>query len=104
MKAANEAVVSPSAEMKQPSPNGEKHARLKRQLVGALEAHLADTRPGEPRRNERIVSDAQLLLHRGDIPVDLTMPLTPGELIECVDLWRQELGTHPGPKRPRQLG
>jgi hypothetical protein len=56
------------------------------------------TRPGEPRRNRALISDALLLLTRGDIPLDPTAPPTPAELIECVDLWRQDLGTHHRPK------
>ncbi len=97
MRTATEGLVTPPTEAA--SPCWEGHARRWKTLVDALKAHLDRTRPAEPRRNRALISDALLLLTRGDIPVDSTAPPTPAELVECVDLWRQDLGTHSRPHR-----
>jgi hypothetical protein len=97
MRTATEGIVTPSGEAA--FPGWESQARRWKTLVEALRAHLDHTRPEEPRRNRALISDALLLLSRGDIPVDPTTPPTPAELIECVALWRQDLGTHPRPQR-----
>ena len=97
MTTATEGLITPPAEAA--SPGWEGHARRWMPLVDALKAHLDHTRPGEPRRNRALISDALMLLARGDITEDPTAPPTPAELIECVDLWRQDLGTHSRPQR-----
>jgi hypothetical protein len=96
MTTATEGLVTPPAQAA--SAGWEGHARRWQALVEALRAHLDHSRPGEPRRNRALISDALLLLTRGDIPVDPAAPPTPAELIECVDLWRQDLGTHHRPR------
>ena len=101
MRAATQGVATPCSTMEGLIPGWESQARRWRHLVGALKTYLAATRPGEPRRNNAIVSDALMLLSRGDIPMDPTAMPAPAELIECVELWRQDLGTHSRPKRSR---
>ena len=67
MMTATEGLVTPPAEAA--SPCWEGYARRWKTLVDTLKAHLDHTRPAEPRRNRALISDALLLLTRGDIPV-----------------------------------